>query len=171
MSDVHPERASPMFPAGRIFFLMYQITQRRQTAMDARMAHLGMDIARWRPFLQLRALQPCAMTDLARVTALDRTTLTRIVDRLVKDGWVQRATPPSDRRQVLLTITPAGEAVYAACLNEHDAYTAEVTKGLSKAEIDELYRLVQILLGGMIDDERTRDQVLNLAMPDNRTRA
>jgi len=155
-----------MFPAGRIFFLAYQIAQRRQTAMDARLAHLGMDIARWRPFMQLAALQPCAMTDLARVTAMDRTTLTRIVDRLVKDGWVERTTPPTDRRQVLLTITPAGEAIRLACLVEHDAYTSEVIHGLSKPEMDELHRLMKLLLGGMLEeDPRTRDLVLDLPMP------
>jgi DNA-binding MarR family transcriptional regulator len=48
---------------------------------------------------------PCTMTRLADRIALSRPALTSLVDRLELDGWVERASDPRDRRQVLVRLT------------------------------------------------------------------
>jgi len=45
---------------------------------------------------------------------LDRSSVSRLVDRLVSRAWVQRAEESADRRTVRLVATPAGQRVAAS---------------------------------------------------------
>lgn len=48
------------------------------------------------------------MSELADAVLLSRSGLTRLIDRLVKDGLVERRSCPSDLRGTLAVLTPAG---------------------------------------------------------------
>jgi DNA-binding MarR family transcriptional regulator len=48
------------------------------------------------------------MTDLADAVLLSRSGLTRLVDRMVRDGYVRREPDPGDARGVWAVLTPAG---------------------------------------------------------------
>jgi DNA-binding MarR family transcriptional regulator len=48
------------------------------------------------------------MSELADAVLLSRSGLTRLVDRLVKEGLVERRSCPSDLRGTLAALTPAG---------------------------------------------------------------
>lgn len=60
---------------------------------------------------------PITPTDLAAVLVLDKSTLSRDMDRLVEKGWVE-TRPGDDARSHLLAVTPAGieflERIYPA---------------------------------------------------------
>ncbi|MCC6507826.1 MAG: MarR family transcriptional regulator [Pirellulaceae bacterium] len=58
----------------------------------------------------LRAAEPGAMATLALAERLVSRApdITRLLDRLVARGWVERIRTPEDRRQVLAKITPEG---------------------------------------------------------------
>src|SRR5579884_3837113 len=59
----------------------------------------------------LRSLlpRPRRITELAAEERVTQPAITLLVNRLVERGWVERATDPSDRRAVLVTLTPAGK--------------------------------------------------------------
>lgn len=59
------------------------------------------------------------MTDLSTQTSLTTSGVTRVVDRLERDGLVQRTACPSDRRSSYTVITQAGRARLAAVLPGH----------------------------------------------------
>lgn len=48
----------------------------------------------------------------SRHVQLSAATVSRIIDRLERAGWVERARRSHDRRRVCLSLTPAGEARY-----------------------------------------------------------
>lgn len=66
------------------------------------------------------------MSDLAAQTTLSASGLTRLVDRLVAQGLVQRAACPSDRRGSFAVLTPEGEARILAALPTHVAQLSEL---------------------------------------------
>jgi DNA-binding MarR family transcriptional regulator len=66
------------------------------------------------------------MSDLAAQTTLSASGLTRVVDRLVAQGLVQRAACPSDRRGSFAVLTPEGEARILAALPTHVAQLSEL---------------------------------------------
>ena len=58
------------------------------------------------------------MSELSAFTAVDRTTLTRSVDQLVRRDLVARQTPETDRRQVRLSLTEGGQSLYARAVDQ-----------------------------------------------------
>jgi DNA-binding MarR family transcriptional regulator len=74
------------------------------------------------------------MSDLAAQTTLSASGLTRVVDRLVAQGLVQRAACPSDRRGSFAVLTPEGEARILAALPTHVAQLSELLDAAFDAE-------------------------------------
>lgn len=89
------------------------------------------------------------MTELADRVLLSRSGLTRLVDRLEKDGLVERQACPGDARGTHAVLTEAGLARLRAASPTHLRGIAEhVTGVLSPEELDQLGRLMTKLLGG-----------------------
>ncbi len=60
-----------------------------------------------------KAAQPLTASALAQELALDMGYLSRILRRFESRDWLKRKPAPSDARQSLLTLTPAGHKVFA----------------------------------------------------------
>jgi MarR family transcriptional regulator, 2-MHQ and catechol-resistance regulon repressor len=59
------------------------------------------------------------MTDLSAQTSLTASGVTRVIDRLERDGYVSRMACPTDRRSLYAVITRSGRDRLAAILPEH----------------------------------------------------
>jgi DNA-binding MarR family transcriptional regulator len=82
------------------------------------------------------------VADLASAFAIGVGTTSKIVDRVEKEGWLERRPNPANRRSSLLALTPAGaaavsraEPAWQAALREilGGAVTPEQLTGLSQA--------------------------------------
>jgi DNA-binding MarR family transcriptional regulator len=80
-----------------------------------------------------------SMQDLAFVLAMDRTTLTRNLNPLLKKGWV-KIQVGSDRRARPLTITPAGQAVLENALPLWQRAQAHILDRIGEANWDAMMR-------------------------------
>lgn len=68
---------------------------------------------------QVAELGTCSMHTLAKAQGLKSSTVTGLVDRLVKLGLLKRFTNETDRRAVLAGITPKGRKIMSALHTEH----------------------------------------------------
>jgi DNA-binding MarR family transcriptional regulator len=64
--------------------------------------------------LHLLGHGPLDQTELARRARVETQTVSRTIDRLERQGFVERTPDVADRRRRLVARTPAGEAVWAA---------------------------------------------------------
>jgi DNA-binding MarR family transcriptional regulator len=79
------------------------------------------------------------MRDLADAALLSRSGLTRLVDRLERDGLIERASCPSDARGAFAVITDAGRGLLARA---RPAHRADVRRRfLAHFDEDELMQL------------------------------
>jgi DNA-binding MarR family transcriptional regulator len=79
------------------------------------------------------------VADLASAFAIGVGTTSKIVDRMEKEGWVERRPNPANRRSSLLTLTPAGES---AVSRVEPAWRAAIREILGRAvTCDELKAL------------------------------
>jgi len=79
------------------------------------------------------------MTDLAAQTALSTSGVTRVVDRMERDGLLRRRACPSDRRSSYAGVTDAGMERLAATLPGHLRLIEEWFTGqLTPTELDQL---------------------------------
>ena len=69
--------------------------------------------------LMENADHPPRMSDVANSTGLTYSHLSKIINQLeTKDGYVRRSINPSDRRQILLTISKTGRSILEKAMEE-----------------------------------------------------
>jgi DNA-binding MarR family transcriptional regulator len=97
--------------ADSVGYLLNQvmISMRRQVE-QAMIAH-DLTAAQWYPLWKLKRDGPGTAQELARDMDIDAGAMTRLIDRLAAKGLLQRLRCDTDRRRVMLELTPAGEAV------------------------------------------------------------
>jgi MarR family transcriptional regulator, 2-MHQ and catechol-resistance regulon repressor len=79
------------------------------------------------------------MTDLSAQTSLTASGVTRVIDRLERDGYVDRTACPTDRRSLYAVISPSGHARLAEILPGHlDLINEWFTGQLRPDELDAL---------------------------------
>jgi DNA-binding MarR family transcriptional regulator len=81
----------------------------RQLA-NTRMSAAGLSLARTRALKVLVSGDPMRMNELSSALGVVPRTVTTLVDSLEREGLVERATDPQDRRATLLQITDAGRS-------------------------------------------------------------
>ncbi len=69
---------------------------------------------------------------LAEVLRLDKSTTTRVIDALVRKGYVARSPDPDDARAVSLAATRSGRALYARIEGELIAQQAELLRDVDR---------------------------------------
>ena len=86
------------------------------------------------------------VADLAAVFALGVGTTSKIVDRLEKQGWLERRPNPVNRRSSLLALTPAGESAVSRAEPAWQGALQELLGGaLTSGELTALSRALGAL--------------------------
>jgi len=88
---------------------------------------------------------PLTPGDLAEREHVQPPSMTRTVARLVEAGLVARSEHPTDRRQVLVTITEAGEREVRETRRRRDAWLAQRLAALTPEERATLAEATEIL--------------------------
>lgn len=143
-----------------VFHLLALVSRHREARLEAALRPLGLNLSRHRALSVIQQLEPCTMSEVADFSAVDRTTLTRTIDPLVAGGLVRRATPPEDRRQVVLTLTDEGHAACRRSLRAILALNRELLAGLAESEQRAVARAFESFLAGLVRDERLRRRLL-----------
>ena len=148
-------RASPAAaPAGfdldnHVFYLFTQILGRRNRDLAEDLKQLGVSVPQWRVLAVLHERSGCTMNELADVTTVDRTTLTRTLDRMAKDRLIARRSDARDRRSVRLSLTPAGRDAFRRVLPRVLAHNERAVRGFDPGKLAalraDLHRMVRNL--------------------------
>ena len=86
------------------------------------------------------------MSDLADKTFRSRSAMTRVIDRLERDGYVVRTPAPGNQRSKLAVLTPAGlQLLQKAFPVHHGRLTQDVTGRLTAKEWETLRGLMDRL--------------------------
>ena len=82
---------------------------------------LGINIPQCHTIMEIGIAGTLSVKALAENMNLDKSTISRQVEKLVKNGLVNRLTSIEDRRKVTISLTPKGQEIYQtmnASLNE-----------------------------------------------------
>jgi DNA-binding MarR family transcriptional regulator len=100
----------------------------------------------WRTLTALQAESPLRLGELAARTRVTQPTMSGLVSSLVKSGWVERVSDPSDARALLIEITPAGTTAVDSWRAKAGAAMEPYFDELTDDELDTLERAVDILV-------------------------
>jgi MarR family multiple antibiotic resistance transcriptional regulator len=136
-----------------LFTDLVRVETRLYNAVAERVkAHAGVGAGHFEMLRYVRDNADARVADLAAAFAIGVGTTSKIVDRLEKEGWLERRPNPANRRSSLLALTPEGESVVARA---EPAWQAAIQEFLGAAVTpDELTALARTLDALRSDLER-----------------
>lgn len=90
-----------------------------------------------------------SINELAKRTALKKSTLTSMLDRLEATGHLERVPSPSDRRQILIKRTAKDMALEDVYIAASQDMTKLFYKGFTAAEVSRFEKDLQRILGNL----------------------
>ena len=145
----------------QLFYLVYQVHRRREVRIEQELKQVNLPMNVWRTLLAVQRMEPCTMNELAKFTTLERSGLTRTLDQMEDRGMVTRTTPPHDRRQVLVALTPDGRAAYERGLGAIRAWNRTALDRLPTERLEALRQALGELLVASMDDEALARDIIS----------
>ena len=109
----------------------------------------GLSIAMWRVMAVLSSAGGQRQIDLAELTSIDASTLSRIVTRLVRMGLVTRARSASSNREVVVSLSAKGGALVARLVPRAREIETDAAAGLTAEELAVVKRCLRRIYGNM----------------------
>ncbi len=144
-----PSGELPFEPSIYLLNLLVAVGRVRDSHLELLLRPLGLTVSRHRALTVIWRLGSCTMSELAIMSAVDRTTLTRTVDQLVAEDLVTRSVDPADRRKVTLNVSRLGRALLhqanAAARVLNDECLADVPEPMQRTMVRGLELMLERL--------------------------
>ncbi len=130
-------------------YLVYRLAQANRAMnrqLKSRLANEGMLVEQWCILKVLSDGNGRSMSDLAEVVLLNHPTLTKIIDRMVSDTLVCRASDPNDRRKVLMFCSDRGRILCHQLDLLAMSQEAYIVQRCGTSSVSELKRLLKKLI-------------------------
>ena len=145
-------RGDPAFDLeGHPFFWLTQVIGARDRELAQGLRGYGLRVPEWRALAALYARRNCTMSELAELATIDRTTLTRTIDRMEEAGWLARVADAADMRVTRLELSAAGRRMFERIWPEVEKLNALALEGVSKTEIRDLQRILERIRANLDD--------------------
>jgi DNA-binding MarR family transcriptional regulator len=126
-----------------------------QFGADALVRH-GLSIAEWRVLAVLASNGGQRQIDLADLTSIEASTLSRLVSRLIRMGLVTRTRSANSNREVVVKLSPKGQTLAARLIPIARDYEAAAIAGITASEIAALKRSLRRMYGNMKNKDVAR---------------
>jgi DNA-binding MarR family transcriptional regulator len=126
-----------------VFYWLTQVIGARDRELTQGLRDFGLRVPEWRALAALYARQRCTMSELADLATIDRTTLTRTVDRMQDAGWLSRLADGDDMRVTRLELTAAGRKLFDKVWPTAQRLNEFALAGLPKSEIQHLHKTLE----------------------------
>jgi DNA-binding MarR family transcriptional regulator len=135
----------------RIFgFLLKDIQRLYVRLFEQRVPQLGVTFTQCKVLVLLSRNEGTTQAKLAEVSETEPMTLVRVLDRMERDGWIERRADPSDRRAYRLYLKPASSPVLAEVLRIGEKIRAEALAGLSSEQREQLMNMLEQVRSNLV---------------------
>lgn len=128
---------SPSF-TDSLGFILSDISRLARKEFDRRVRRLNVTRAQWLVLVHVARQPGCTQSDLADAMQMQKITVSRHVDRLVRAGWIRRSDHASDRRAYHLYLSRKAEPLIEQLATIAEAMRREYMQGLASARRDAL---------------------------------
>lgn len=97
-----------------------------------------------------RSQKPQNMTALSRQLMVTNGNVTGVIDRLQKDGLVQRLNSTDDRRMQYISLTRKGRRAFNRMAAANETWITKLFSGLKKSEIKQLSEQIRIIKNSIV---------------------
>jgi MarR family transcriptional regulator, transcriptional regulator for hemolysin len=111
--------------------------------VDAQLRELGFAMSQLPVLIALKHGKPLPQAELARIAGVEQSSMAQLLNRMERDGLIERVADPTDKRSRLISLTerasrrmPKGKAIM-------DATVKIALQGFSAADIERLDELMR----------------------------
>jgi DNA-binding MarR family transcriptional regulator len=140
----------PMLDLGDYLpYLVNRVGVRIAASFARELEPYDLSLPMWRVLAVLAQAGEQRQIDLAELTSIDASTLSRLVKTVQRLGLVSRARSAESLREVRIALTPRGRAVVKALIPRALDYEAAAAQGLSPRELESLKTLLRRVYANM----------------------
>jgi len=137
------EETSRFDLGGYLPYLINRVGSRLAVAFGRAIAPHGIALQEWRVLAALGANGAQRLLDLAALTSIDVSTLSRLVGRMVRRRLVRRDRNGNDRREVSVALTPDGQRIFRMIVPLARRYEQIALRGLKPDEAARLRNMLR----------------------------
>ena len=119
---------------GYIGYMVSDVARLLRTVFDRRVRTMGLTRGQWLVLTRLHRRPGASQTELADMLEIDRASAGRMIDRMEKNGWLERRPDAEDRRVNRLHLTKEARKIHAAIWAIAEATVDDALSTLSSAE-------------------------------------
>ena len=132
-----------------IFYLFGQIYGRRDRQLAKSLRAFRLSVPQWRVMAALVDLGSCTINRLSELTVVDRTTLSRTLDRMERNGLVARKRVEADKRSYEMRLTAGGRAMFRRIWPVMSYHNARAIAGVSPKELAQLKQIIAKMIANV----------------------
>jgi MarR family transcriptional regulator for hemolysin len=110
-------------------------------SLNAELAKEGITYRQWEVLARIALQGELSQTELADCLGIEAPTLVGILDRMERDGWLDRYCCPNDRRKKRIRATEKAVAVWARMVECAHRVRVQARQGLSQDDLDHLHSI------------------------------
>lgn len=137
--------AAERFVDGYLGYLLGQANHALYKDFDAQVRAAGLSSIEWRVLATLHDSEPLTVSQLALEVLSKQPTVTKLVQRMADQGWVQLQGDANDQRRTLVTASPAGKRLVRPLVEAAKQHEARVLRALGATEKIALRKLLEKL--------------------------
>ncbi|GGL06009.1 MarR family winged helix-turn-helix transcriptional regulator [Planomonospora parontospora] len=125
--------------------LMAQTARGHRVLLAALLAEIDLYPGQDRALTALWENGPQSQNALARILGIDVSTMTKMLQRLERSGFVSRSPSPANRRISIVSTTPAGDALRPEVERVATELHRRMTRGLTPGQVETLLSLLGVV--------------------------
>jgi MarR family transcriptional regulator for hemolysin len=107
-------------------------------AFDDALAAVGGSLPTWLIVTALKRNEHAMQREIAAAVGIEDATLTHHLNRMDREGLISRHRSPENRRNQVVVLTPAGEALFGELRGAVHAFDEVLRTSFTKRELEEL---------------------------------
>jgi DNA-binding MarR family transcriptional regulator len=115
----------------------------------------GISLSQCHTLMEIEKNKDISVSELAQNMRLDKSTISRTVDSLVKLDYIERVIPEENRRMAILNLTDEGRQVCESINFSNDSYIRTILKDFSVDEQLEFLELFRKLSHNMVSTRKS----------------
>ena len=136
-----------------------------ERAMGEALEGCGITFRQCQMLGMLAAHGSLTQAEVADRLGVEPSSVARLVDRMTRDGWIERRPDPADRRKNRLVVTGKAEPIWEAVREKGLVMRAKALRGFSDGEVADLKRLLRGLRDNLAGEAAYPDQTISPARP------
>ncbi len=119
-------------------FALGELQRLMRLYADKQAARYGITRAQWAVLAKVERTEGLKQTELAELMEMQPITLTRLIDRLCEQGWIERRSDDTDRRVNRLFLRKAARPLLGKLSGLRSELTATALEGITPADAHRL---------------------------------